>query len=271
MENKTQTLPKQFSSLMGMGAVVQVFQPKVSPLAFQIIFSGILLLGGGGSGGYALYLLWQRWGRYYPPQILKDIAPWLIGALLAFFLAALLFLSLSRERKRGGVVFANGFAYSDHKGVQTWRWEQVKDVTANVVRHYTNGIYTGTSHTYTLVKTNGDKLVIKDVLKEAEDFFNHIQNNTLQHRYQRLADEYNQGSPVTFGPVTIGKQLGIQIGKKTYSWDEIQQVGINKGVLSVKKKDGKWFSGASATAGTVPNLHVLLSIINQIVGLQTGS
>ena len=269
MENQKQTLPKQFSSLMGMGAVVQIFPAKVS-LAIRIILTVILLLAGGGSGGYALYLLWQRWGRYYPPQILKDMAPWLIGALLAFFFAALLLWELFRRRKKAAVVFTNGFAYSDHKGVQTWRWEQIKDVTANVVRHYTNGIYTGTTHNYTLVKTNGEKLVINDVLKEVEAFYNHIQNNTLQQRYQRLADEYNLGSPVYFGPVVIGKQLGIQIGKKVYPWDEIQQVGINKGVLSVKKKDGKWFSGASATAGSIPNLHVLLSIINQIVGLQTG-
>jgi hypothetical protein len=175
-----------------------------------------------------------------------------------------------RRRKKGAVVYTNGFAYSDHKGVQTWRWEQVQDITANVVRHYTNGIYTGTTHNYSLVKTNGDKLVLNDALKDIEALYTHLQNNTLQQRYQRLADEYNQGNLVTFGQVTIGKQLGIQIGKKTYPWDQIQQVGINKGVLSVKKKDGKWFSGASATAGSIPNLHVLLSIINQIVGLQTG-
>ena len=212
----------------------------------------------------------ERWGRYYPPVILKTIAPWLIGALLAFLIAAGLLWEMVRRRKKGAVVYTNGFAYSDHKGVQSWRWDEVKNITANVVRHYTNGIYTGTTHNYSLEKTNGEKLVINDAIKDAEAFYTHMQNNTLQHRYQRLADEYNLGNPVTFGPVTIGKQTGIKIGKKSYAWDQIQEVGINKGVLSVKKKDGKWFSGASATAGTIPNLHVLLSIINQIVGLQAG-
>ena len=269
MENKPQTLPKQFNNLMGMGGVVQIFEPKVS-MTVRIILSAIFLLGGGGAAAYALYILWQRWGRYYPPAILKDMAPWLICALIAFLFTAGLLWELFRRRKKGAVVFSNGFAYSDHKGVQTWRWEQVQDITANVVRHYTNGIYTGTTHTYSLVKANGDKLVINDSIRDVEAFYTHLQNNTLQHRYQRMADEYNQGNPVTFGPVTIGKQTGIQIGKKSYAWDQIEQVGINKGVLSVKKKDGKWFSGASATAGTIPNLHVLLSIINQIVGLQTG-
>jgi len=252
-----------------MGALVEVFQPKTA-VVFQIIFSVVFFLSGGGALAYALYILWQRWGRYYPPVILKAMAPWLIGALIGFAIAGLLLWELFRRRKKGAVVFTNGFGYSDHKGVQTWRWEQVKDVTANVVKHYTNGIYTGTTHTYTLVNNNNDKLVINDTIKDVEALFTHIENNTLQQRYQRTADAYNQGNPVVFGPVTITKSKGIQIGKKSYSWEEIEQVGINKGVLSVKKKGGGWFSGATATAGSIPNLQVLLSIINQIVGLQAG-
>ena len=269
MENKPQTLPKQFSNLMGMGAIVEVFPPKTA-VVIQVILTVIFLIGGGGAIAYALYILWQRWGRYYPPVILAAMAPWLIGALVAFAISALLLWSMYSRRKQAAVVYTNGFAYSDRKGVHNWRWDQVKDVTANVIRHYTNGIYTSTTHTYTLVKAGGEKLVINDAIKNVEAFYTHLQNNTLQHRYQRYADAYNRGEAVQFGPVTISKQGGIQIGKKSYVWEEIEQVAINKGVLSVKKKDGGWFSGASATAGAIPNLHVLLSIINQIVGLQSG-
>ncbi len=269
MENKPQALPKKFSNLTGMGTPVQVFLPKTS-MAINVIIILLLLLVGGGAIAYALNIFWQRWGRYYPPVIYEAMAPWVIGALIAFVIAILIIRSIYRRRKLGAVVFTNGFAYSDHKGVQTWRWDQVQDVTANVTRHYTNGIYTGTTHIYTLVKTSGEKLVINDNIKDVGEFYNHLQNNTLQYRYQRLADAYNRGETVTFGPVTIGKQGGIKIGKKTFPWDQVEQVTIEKGVLSVKKKDGGWFSGATATAETIPNLHVLLSIINQIVGLDPG-
>jgi hypothetical protein len=269
MDQSSTTLPKQFKNLMGMGSAVQVFPPKVLP-AVNIIFAVLFLLGGGGAIAYALLILLQRWGRYYPPVILQAMAPWLIGGLLGIVLAALLMWNLYTARKKGIAVFTHGFAYSDRKGVQTWRWDQLQDETANVTRHYTNGIYTGTTHVYTLVKLNGEKLVVNDSIKEVESFYTLLQNNTLQHRYQRLADAYNRGEPAIFGPVTISKTGGLQIGKKTYPWDEIEQVGINKGVLSVKKKGGGWFSGASATAGSIPNLHVLLSIINQIVGLNAG-
>jgi hypothetical protein len=40
--------------------------------------------------------------------------------------------------------------------------------------------------------------------------------------------------------------------------------------LKVSKKDGGWFSGASAAAASIPNLRVLLAIIHQVVGVKAG-
>jgi hypothetical protein len=40
--------------------------------------------------------------------------------------------------------------------------------------------------------------------------------------------------------------------------------------LRVSKKERDRFSGASAPASNIPNLNVLLNIIHQVVGLQTG-
>jgi hypothetical protein len=268
MGNKSQEIPEQFSNLMGMGTPVEVYRAKTSVI-FNIIMAVFFLLAAGGAVLYALVIVWDRWGRYYPPVILQAVLPWVIGALIAFVISVLILWRTYANRKKAAVVFTNGFAYSDHKGVQAWRWEQVHDVMASVVRHYTNGVYTGTSHTYTLQKSSGQKLVLNDSLKDVEALFTHLENNTLQQRYQRLADAYNNGNPVSFGPVLIGKQLGIQIGKKSFPWEEIEEVAINKGYLTLKKKQGGWLSGATASAGTIPNLHVLLSII-QIIGLKAG-
>ena len=269
MGNKSQEIPDQFSNLLGMGAPFEVYRAKAS-IVINVILAVIFFLGSGGALLYALSIVWERWGRYYPPVIFKAVLPWGIGSVVAFGIGLLILWGMYNRRKKAAVIYNNGFAYSDRKGVQTWRWEQVQDVTANVIRHYTNGIYTGTTHTYTIQKSTGEKLVLNDSIKDIEAFFTQLENNTLQQRYQRLADIYNNGVPVTFGPVTIGKQLGIQIGKKAYPWEEIEDVAINKGVLSIKKKNGGWFSGATASAGLIPNLQVLLSIISQIVGLKAG-
>jgi hypothetical protein len=196
--------------------------------------------------------------------------PWFIGAGIALLLVVLVLWQMYTSRKKAAVVYENGFAYSDRKGAKVWKWEQIEAVTANIVRNYTNGIYVGTTHIYTLVSTDGEKLVINDSLKDVENFYAHLENKSLQLRYQRLADMYNQGNRVSFGPVAISKQDGLQVGKRSFTWDAIEQVTIDKGILSVKKKSGGWFSGASATSGSIPNLHVLLSILDQVVGLKAG-
>jgi hypothetical protein len=248
-----------------------VFTAKAS-LVVQVIIAVLMFLGAGGSLVYAVYILFDMSSQnYYPPVIFESMLPWVIGAGVCLLLALLMIWQIFNVRKKGAVVFENGFAYSDRKGVKAWKWDQIDSVTANIVRQYTNGIYVGTTHTYTLVNSVGEKMVINDALKNVENFYTHLQNNSLQPRYQRLADQYNQGSKVAFGPVAISKQEGLQVGRKVFAWDTIEQVTIDKGVLSVKRKDGGWFSGASATSGSIPNLHVLLSIIDQIVGLRAGN
>jgi hypothetical protein len=270
MKTTGQDIPKQFSTLTELGEPIETFKAKAS-LTFQIIAAVILFLAFGGLLAYALYVLYDLWtSNYYFPVIIETMLPWLIGAAVSLLIGAIVLWQIFSSRKKGAVVYSQGFAYSDRKGVQVWKWENVQEVTANIVRNYTNGIYVGTTHTYTLVNTRGEKLVINDSLKDVENFYTHLQNNSLQLRYQSLADRYNQGQEVVFGPVSISKQNGLRINKKAYSWETIEQVSIEKGVLSVKKKDGGWFSGASATSGTIPNLHVLLSIIDQVIGLKAG-
>ena len=111
--------------------------------------------------------------------------------------------------------------------------------------------------------------MINDSLKDVERFYSLLQNKSLQIRYQKAADQYNFGEQVVFGHIMISKQHGLLIGKKTFPWDMIEQISINQGMLSVKRKEGGWFSGATAASGAIPNLHVLLSIIDQVVGIKT--
>ena len=269
MGKKSQEIPRQFAKLEGMGDPVEAYAAK-SSLLVNSLLAGFFVLGSGAALLVASWIVWQRWGRYYPPVIFEAVWPWVVGSAISFGAAVLIVWRTVQNRKKAAVIYTNGFAISDRKGVRAWYWDQVDAVTANVIRHYAYGIPAGTSHTYTIQTSTGDKLVFNDSLKNIEGFFAHLENNTLLQRYQRLAEAYNCGHPVSFGPVSIGKKHGIQIGRKTYPWAEIEEVGIHKGILSIKKKNGGWFSGTSEPAGSIPNLQVLLSMISQIVGLKAG-
>ncbi len=167
------------------------------------------------------------------------------------------------------VVYERGFAYRDRKGIRIWRWEDVVSMTSAITRHYHSGIYTGTTHIYTLHNRKNRRLVLSDSMRKVEELAKNIDEGIFPLLYARAADGYNAGQVIAFGPVTINT-AGISIGRKTYPWPDVKEVSIRKGILKVSRKDGSWFSGASALAATIPNLRVLLAIIHQVVGLKTG-
>jgi hypothetical protein len=195
-----------------------------------------------------------------------------VPGIIALFL---LLLGLAAGRSayvnwnKGVAVYDRGFAVRDQKGIQFWRWEDIASLTAVVTRHFTTGIYTGTTHVYSLVDRQNQRLVLSDIYIKVEELAKVIQDGIFPILYDRAARQYNAGQMLVFGPVAINK-AGIQIGKKTYPWTEVQQVSIHQGILKVSKKGGGWFSGARASASVIPNLNVLLNLIYQVVGLKMG-
>jgi hypothetical protein len=263
----TQEIPGQFTHITTLGTPQAIYRTKTS-LVFQIILAALLFGFAGITLLISLYYPWEFWNIYENPlDILTLMLPWLTGAGIFSILGLSVSWRIYTGRKKGAVVYQNGFAYSDHKNLHTWRWDDIQEITANVVKHHASGIYTGTSHTYVLHKENGEKLTFNDSLKNVKELYNHIQTHTFQTRYQRTADAYNAGETIPFGPVKISKTEGLQLEKKTYPWDQIEAISISKGVISVKRRNGGWFSGVKITAGEIPNLHIFLSIIDQIVGL----
>jgi hypothetical protein len=170
---------------------------------------------------------------------------------------------------KGALLCERGFVLRTHRGDQSWAWTEIVSFTAAITRNYTNGIYTGTTHVYTLLNCQGRRLVLSDFFKGVEKLAQEIEQAVSPILYDRAAAQYNSGQTVLFGPVAVNK-AGIQIGKKHFPWQEVGQVSIRQGILNVSKKDGGWFSGASAAASAIPNLRVLLSILHQLVGIKAG-
>jgi hypothetical protein len=255
--------------MIGLGTPKGYFPIRKINRTGNLIFFFILLTGSVIVflyGIYDTYLAYQRHG----PAMIDDklITPTLI-ALVLFVLGILAGIAAYVNWNRGVAVYEKGFVIRDRKGVRPWRWEEIISLTSAVTRHYTNGVYTGTTHVYTLYNRQGERLVLNDVFTKIEEVAKNIEESIFPLLYARAADEYNAGQRLVHGPVAVSKE-GIQIGKKTYPWQEVKEVSIHQGILKVSKKDGGWFSGASASAASIPNLRVLLTIINQVVGLRAG-
>ncbi len=267
--NNSFQLPEAFASVMGLGAPRAWFQTKAWNRVGNLVMFFLLLSASCLLFFYGLYDTYLAYEKHGPAMIDdKIITPTLIAFAL-FALGALAGWGAYANWTKGAAVYDKGFVLRDRKGLHPWAWEDVASFTASVTRHYTNGIYTGTTHTYTILNKQSERLVLGDSFKNVEQLAALIEQSTFPILYDRAAAQYNSGQAVVFGPVAFSKS-GIVIGKKTYPWPEVQQVSIHQGFLKVSKKGGGWFSGASAAASTIPNLRVLLSIIDQIAGVKAG-
>lgn len=67
----------------------------------------------------------------------------------------------------------------------------------------------------------------------------------------------------------ILSKVGLHFRKKTIPWNEVKEVSLKRGELKVSRKNGGFLSGTTVPAPSIPNLRILLAIIDQVVGLKT--
>jgi hypothetical protein len=267
----TPQIPKAFASLAdSLGAPKRYFPVRSLNRAGSLVvfiiflcFSILVFL-------YGLYVTYLAFLKHGPALIDDTLTLPVIGAL------ALLLPGLAAGRSayvnwnKGVLIYERGLAIRERKGIHAWRWEEIVSLTESVTRHFTiRGNHTGTTHRYRLINRQNQLLVLNDMYTGVEEMAKTIQERIFPILYERAARQFNAGQGLDFGPVAMSN-AGIQIGKKTVPWAEVQQVSIQQGILKVSKKSGGWFSGASASASVIPNLNVLLNIISQVIGLKTG-
>ena len=262
--------PEAFSSMVtGLGTPRRYFPVKNLNRIGSLVAFFIFLGGSVGIFLYGIYAAYVAAQQHGPAMIDDKLVVPAIIAFGLFLLGLAAGWSAYVSWNRGVGLYERGFAIRSRKGVKFWRWEDILSLTAAITRHYTNGVYTGTTHVYTLFNRENERLVINDAFVKVDELADVIEQNLFPSLYEHAAQQYNDGESLFFGPVAVSK-AGIRIGKKTYPWADVKEVSIHQGILKVSKIDGGWFSGASASAASIPNLRVLLTIIHQVVGLKTG-
>ncbi len=147
--------------------------------------------------------------------------------------------------------------------IEAFRWDQIEAMWQSVTRHYTNGIYTGTTHVYTVRSKDGRQVVFNDRFANVEQLGNTISRQVTNRLLPQVIHAYQAGNTITFGPLSISKQ-GVSNGKELLPWSQIKEMGVNRGVVTVKK-EGKWLSWSSVMASKVPNLFVFMALVNYVL------
>ncbi|MCC7449043.1 MAG: hypothetical protein IT324_16615 [Anaerolineae bacterium] len=250
--------PVQFISDSDMlGALVAEYKPRSTRGTLNLVIGFILCV----AGGFAI--LYSVSGRVPSDDRVPII---LLGAFLALIGWAMI-ESWIRARGLSAQVFTDGFIRIRFNQREVCRWDDVVAVWQYVVKRYYNGVYTGTTHTYTIQKRDGKTLKFDDTLGNVEQLGNTLQEEVARRLLPLAIAAYNRGETVPFGKLSLNTN-GLSWGDKTLPWSEVQGVQINKGYLTVKKQ-GKWLRWANISVSQIPNLLVALTLIDRIVGLNT--
>ena len=169
--------------------------------------------------------------------------------------SAMLLPGFGAQKVKELVLYRDGFAcHIGAKEIQIWRWDEVvvilSDVKSTPRGH---GLYK-----YTLTKRSGEKLILDDALENVYEIIQPIKLNVFALLLPPLAQQYDYGQAVTFGPVTIHRQNGIQIDGKPYAWNDIMDIKADHYSFTVTMRDSKRHE---VNASAIPNIELLCQMI----------
>lgn len=125
-----------------------------------------------------------------------------------FFVGAALYYALIPVIYRSWRVYVctEGFVFTRGGKVEAFRWDQIEAMWQAVTKHYRNGIYTGTSHKYTVRRRDGGQVVLNDRFTDVEELGNTISDKVTNYHLPLAIGAYNAGQTITFGPLSISLQ-----------------------------------------------------------------
>lgn len=263
------TTESPFASVMGLGPLVAEHKLKTSNrwtnlgcAAFSILLAPLAC----GGAAFGLYDTYSRYGMARIDNEAPGLAIVALFGVGALALGVWMLYTAWRDWKTSAALYENGFAYVDRKGLQQVRWDQVEAVWQAITKHYRNGIYTGTTHVYTIQTQDKQKVVLDDKFDKIADLGGAIQKGTTNVLYPRYVAALQSGQRLTFGPLAIDGQ-GIYSGNKSLLWSEIKAIKLNAGNISVKKEGG-WFNWASATVPQIPNFFIFYDLISRLTKVE---
>lgn len=162
-------------------------------------------------------------------------------------------------------VFQNGMVRTIAGMDKVVRWDDITAIWQSITHHKSSGITVQTTHLYTILLSNGEKLKFSDDVKNVEQLGNMIQQEVVKRLLPKAAETLKSGGTVNFGKLSVSPQ-GLSNSRETIPWDQVQKVSINHGYITVRKQ-GKLLNWSHITVAATPNVFVFLSLVDQIVGV----
>lgn len=208
--------------------------------------------------GYGIYQAGYAYTHFGPAAADDWSRPWYLlslGILLIFILAALLW---TRRLYRSVAVHHNGLRLALPRPLEL-RWTQIAGIASQIQREHFFGLTLRTRQQVWLFPTLG-RPVRLDPLPDLNELVTQIKAHLYPRLLPNLRKDFNTGAWLQFGPIAI-QARGLRANGREYPWEEIDQVTIRKGDLVISFADRVKRPPRRLAAGSIPNLELLIQIL----------
>ncbi len=264
MQAKTNSV---FHEVIGLGALQQEWANHGKGKWFNLVFGLLCLAAGPALVLLAAFLGYNAYNNSGLSRVDDAVIPPLVIAAIALLVGVIIVYNAWRNWKLAVALYEHGVAYRQRGPVQQFRWDDIEAVWQAVTKHYYNGVYTGTTHIYTVQTKNGQRAVFNDKFgKNIELLGRGLQQGSAERLLPRYWQGLQAGQKLSFGPLALDRDK-LYAGKKELPWTEIKAIKIEKGNISIKKDKG-WFNWASATVPQIPNFFVFYELVGRFAKIE---
>jgi hypothetical protein len=180
---------------------------------------------------------------------LSGVIVLLILSGIGFVTPVWIVVDLVRSREMRVYVCPAGLLYHAQGTTTAIRWDQVEAFWQRVIRRYSYGISTGSTHRYTIRRSDGVTFTFNDRLDHVEALGTTIARETARLLWPRYIASYQAGQTLSFGPISL--------------------IALTRGFLSIQQAGTtvrKW----NVQASKIPNINLCMTLVNSIVNCGRG-
>jgi len=173
------------------------------------------------------------------------------------------YLTLSVAVHPGGIVHS-------HRGkLYIIPWADISNITQSTKELKQIGGQTTDMLVYTLDLQDRTQLVYTSkLIQDLEKLGNILLKETSILLLPQVRVKYQSGEMFDFGRLGVNME-GLHYRKQLLGWQEIEGIKISDGYLTVSRQ-GKWVRWRDIEASSIPNLHVFLTFVDEILSAKDG-
>lgn len=223
-----------------------------------VIFIGLPIFWSGLGPGMAEVLQVTPFLQYLPA---------LLGGVL-LLVAGLRAFGAWREWVIGVTLYERGFEYRDRQGVRHLGWQDIENFTQHITRHmYYGFIPVGSTYSFALNDRSGGTIILDERIGHHKELGEQILLQMADQQLPACLAEIRAGKLLEFGALAVD-QSGVRYGGKALPWNEVKEVKVQNGRITVFKQGGMLNKWVSLSGEEVPNAYVFGKIAQQLTPRQ---